>query len=264
VLLFAAYLVRGQEAGVPAQGGLGVVFTSIFPWIQLHGARTYAGRPPWLGLVAAGVGYRREGVVHEAVIFDLVGVVLESPLREIARYEEERGIPRGFINRLVVETGPEGAWSRHERGELRMEEFQSAFERECRAAGHAISGEELMGRIGRCRPRPPMLRAIARIRTRAIRVAALTNNWAGDGTAELREAFDVFVESSAIGLRKPDPRIYRHVCAELGVEPEEAVFLDDIGRNLKTARALGMTTIKVDEPDSALEELSRLLGFPLR
>jgi epoxide hydrolase-like predicted phosphatase len=99
-------------------------------------------------------------------------------------------------------------------------------------------------------------------------VAALTNNWAHEGGGEsetdaLRELFDVFVESSRIGLRKPDPRIYAHVCEALAIEPRDAVFLDDIGRNLKTARALGMTTIKVDEPGQALAELSRHLGLAL-
>ena len=79
----------------------------------------------------------------------------------------------------------------------------------------------------------------------------------------LREHFDVFIESALVGLRKPDPRIYELVCRELGVAPARAAFLDDIGRNLKTARALGMTTIKVDDPDGALRELGGILGFDL-
>ena len=67
-----------------------------------------------------------------------------------------------------------------------------------------------------------------------------------------------------VGLRKPDPRIYEHACRSLGIEAREAVFLDDIGSNLKTARALGMTTIKVTTPEQALAELEALLGFALR
>ena len=99
-------------------------------------------------------------------------------------------------------------------------------------------------------------------------VAALTNNWAHEGgggseTDALRDLFDVFVESSKVGLRKPDPRIYAHVCEALAIAPRDAVFLDDIGRNLKTARELGMTTIKVDEPEQALAQLSRHLSLPL-
>jgi epoxide hydrolase-like predicted phosphatase len=147
-----------------------------------------------------------------------------------------------------------------------MEEFFGAFEAECREEGHTLSAAEMMLRIGECGPRPVMLEAIGRIRQRAIAVAALTNNWAGeqDRTDEIRDHFDAFVESSVVGLRKPDPRIYLLTCKTLAIEPSEAVFLDDIGRNLKIARELGMTTIKVDQPEEALDALSSLLGFPLR
>jgi putative hydrolase of the HAD superfamily len=203
-----------------------------------------------------------------AVIFDLGGVVLDSPLHAIAAYERELGIPSGFVNRVVVDTGPSGAWSRLERGELSRRAFEDAFEAECRSAGHAISAATLMERIALCGPRPRMLEAITRIRGSGRRVAALTNNWAHEGaggseTDALRDLFDVFVESSKLGLRKPDPRIYEHVCNALEILPSEAVFLDDIGRNLKTARELGMTTIKVETPERALEELARHLQLAL-
>ena len=201
-----------------------------------------------------------------AVIFDLGGVVIDSPLHAISRYEREIGIPAGVINRVVVDTGPRGAWSRLERGELAMPDFQRAFEAELLAAGHTISAAAMMARIAECEPRPAMLEAIRRIRARGLKAGALTNNWV-DGEREpthaLQELFDAFVESSQVGLRKPDPRIYALVCAALDVEPHEAVFLDDIGRNLKAARALGMRTIKVDAPAPALDELRGHLGFPL-
>jgi putative hydrolase of the HAD superfamily len=204
-----------------------------------------------------------------AVLFDLGGVVLGSPLHAIARYEAERGVPAGHINRVVVARGTEGAWARLERGELRPEAFVLAFERECAEAGHPISAREMLLRIAEAgAPRPAMVRAVERLRERGLRVGALTNNWEGDGDgdelAALRARFDAFVESRAVGLRKPDPRIYRHACERLGVEPPETVFLDDIGRNLKAARELGMATIKVEEPDRALAELERLLGLAAR
>jgi putative hydrolase of the HAD superfamily len=203
-----------------------------------------------------------------AVIFDLGGVVLDSPLHAIAAYERELGIPSGFVNRVVVDTGPAGAWSRLERGELSRRAFEDAFEAECRSAGHALSAATMLERIALCGPRPRMLEAITRIRGSGRRVAALTNNWAHEGaggseTDALRNLFDVFVESSKLGLRKPDPRIYEHVCSALEIVPSEAVFLDDIGRNLKTARELGMTTIKVETPERALEELARHLQLAL-
>jgi len=190
--------------------------------------------------------------------------VLDSPLHAIAALEREEGIPAGFVNRLVVEAGPAGAWARLERGELGMDAFYSAFDRECAMAGHRLSARRLMERIALgTQPRPAMLAAVRRIRERGLRAAALTNNWAGDGTGVLRSHFDVFVESSELGLRKPDPRIYQHACRCLAIEARQAVFLDDIGSNLKAARALGMTTIKVTSPEQALAELEAVLGFAL-
>ena len=203
-----------------------------------------------------------------AVIFDLGGVVLDSPLHAIARYEAELGIPAGHVNRVVVATGPSGAWARLERGELSMLEFATAFEQECREAGHAISAADMMMRIAASSgPRPAMLQAIRALRRRGLAVGALTNNWAGpreepSAMDVLRAEFDVFVESSVVGMRKPDARIYLHACGALHVEPAEAIFLDDIGSNLKAARALGMTTIKVDEPGQALAELASRLAWP--
>lgn len=195
---------------------------------------------------------------------------MSSPLHAIARHERERGIPEGVINRVVVDTGAEGAWSRLERGELPLEQFYAEFERDCREAGVSISARDMLARIAEgSGPRPQMIAAIRTIRDRGLRVAALTNNWASEEdregrSAALRSLFHVFVESSVVGLRKPDPRIYLHVCSELDVDPRAAVFLDDIGRNLKTARELGMTTIKVDDPDHALGELESVLAFKLR
>lgn len=203
-----------------------------------------------------------------AVIFDLGGVVMGSPLHAIAAFESERGLPADFINRTVVDTGPEGAWSRLERGELRLDAFAPLFEAECAERGHAIDARAMFELIAEeARPRPAMLDAIARIRERGLATAALTNNWVAEGeegAGALRPHFDVFVESAVVGMRKPDPRIYRYTCERLRVEPVEAVFLDDIGRNLKAARALGMTTIKVADPESALAELEDVLGFALR
>ena len=203
---------------------------------------------------------------YRAVIFDLGGVVVGSPLEAIAAYERSLGIPAGFINRVVVATGPAGAWSRLERGELTLEAFYPAFERDCATAGCSIAARALMASVAAATvPRPAMLEAIRRIRAAGLAAAALTNNWITEdaGAGALRPHFDVFVESATLGLRKPDPRIFVHACEELRVAPAEAVFLDDIGANLKAARALGMTTIKVVDPGEALAELAELLGVPL-
>ena len=201
-----------------------------------------------------------------AVIFDVGGVLVGSPLHAIAEYERDQGFEPGIINRVIVAAGPSGAWSRLERGELRLPEFYTAFDRDCEAVGPSFSAREMMERIARSvGPRPRMLEAVGRIRRHGLRVAALTNNWVTEERIEnaLRELFDDFVESSLVGMRKPDPRIYQLACERIGVAPAEAVFLDDIGRNLKTARELGMTTIKVEDPDTALAALEELLGFAL-
>ena len=201
---------------------------------------------------------------YRAVIFDLGGVVLDSPFAAIAAFEREHGIPDGFINRVIVDTGSAGAWSKLERGHFSLEEFCGPFERDCADAGQRLDARALMEQIfGGLEPRPVMVEAIRRIRARGLTAAALTNNWRGDRTSELNDHFDCFIESSVVGLHKPDPAIYQHTCAELGIEPSEAIFLDDIGRNLKSAKALGMATIKVGDPTEALRELQSLLGFPL-
>jgi putative hydrolase of the HAD superfamily len=207
----------------------------------------------------------------DGVLFDMGGVVMESPLHALARYEQERGLPANAINRVVAATGESGAWARLERGELTAETFCAPFETECRAHGVALDGAGVMAAIAAAGgvARPVMLRAIERLRARGVRVGALTNNWrrADDGDDviphRLRDHFDAFIESRVVGLRKPDPRIYTLACDTLGVAPPRTAFLDDIGRNLKPARALGMATIKVEDPREALEELGRLINLDL-
>lgn len=209
-----------------------------------------------------------------AVIFDLGGVVLPSPFETFAEYERTHGLPDRFIRTVVASSADHGAWARLERGELDMTGFAEAFAAECAEAGGTVDALELMAAIGAgAGPRPEMVAAIRSIRDRGLRTGALTNNWApaapvparesGAGFAGLGDLFDTIVESAVEGLRKPDPRIYELACTRLDVTPAETVFLDDLGVNLKPARALGMTTIKVVEPTTALAELSDVLGFPL-
>ena len=206
----------------------------------------------------------------EAVLFDMGGVVMDSPLHAIARYEQARGLPANAINRAIAASGEQGAWARLERGELTAQSFCAPFEADCRAHGVEVSGAAIMAAIAEAGvARPIMLEAIRRLRAHALRVGALTNNWKRSGPENdviphrLKNHFDVFIESRVVGLRKPDPKIYALACRELGVPPERTAFLDDIGTNLKAARALGMTTIKVDDPRQALEELSRLVKLDL-
>ena len=208
---------------------------------------------------------------RSAVLFDLGGVVLGSPLQAIRAYAESLGFEPESINRVVARTAPNGAWSRLERGEIEIDAFYSDFESDCLGAGLRIDARAMMQRMaGSAAPRPAMLTAIARLRGAGFKTGALTNNWAHsdaegnrDGTRALRGHFDIFVESSVEGLRKPDPAIYRLACDRLGVSPDRVIFLDDIGGNLKPAKALGMTTIKVEDPAVALAALSALVGLDL-
>jgi putative hydrolase of the HAD superfamily len=212
------------------------------------------------------------------VIFDLGGVVFPSPIDAMREFERAHDLPHRFLSEVVLSDPADGAWSRLERGELTIPEFCTAFELECLAAGRAIDAAAFMLAISSgSRARPEMTTAIRAIRAQGLKTGALTNNWPGagddgrDGTDgggnAIRDAtselFDTVVESAVVGLRKPDPKIYLLACERLGVEPVESVFLDDLGTNLKAARALGMTTIKVGDPAVALDELAQVLGFPL-
>jgi putative hydrolase of the HAD superfamily len=207
---------------------------------------------------------------YDAVIFDLGGVVYPSPFEAFDAYDVEAGLEPGTVRSLIRTSSETGAWAALERGELTMDAFYAELGSEAALAGFPLDGARLMAMVARgFGPRPAMTRAIGRIREAGLRTAALTNNWprTDDGAPSLNGnalGFDVIVESALVGLRKPDPRIYELVLSQLEVEAPAAVFLDDLGINLKPARAMGMTTIKVTDPDRALDELATALGFEVR
>jgi putative hydrolase of the HAD superfamily len=208
-----------------------------------------------------------------AVLFDFGGVLSTSPFDAFSRYEREHGLPEGFI-RTVNATNPDAnAWALLERGSSSMVEFDARFRAEANALGHDVAGADvlalLMGDL-----RPQMVEAVRRCKQR-FATALLTNNFVGmggfghDGPRDpaigaVLELFDVIIESSVVGVRKPDPRFYEMACEQLGIEPHEALFLDDLGINLKPARELGMTTIKVVTADQALADLEAATGLSLR
>jgi len=195
-----------------------------------------------------------------AVMFDFGGVITSSPFEAFARYEREAGLPSGFI-RLVNSTDPDtNAWSHLERGQLDVDGFAAAFEAEAFRLGHRVDGREVLGMLGGD-IRPAMVEAVRRCAER-FKTACLTNNFSLEGVptppevAAIFELFDVVVESRVVGVRKPEPRFYHLACEAVGVDPNEVVYLDDLGINLKPARAMGMHTIKVTDPDVALAELA--------
>ena len=222
----------------------------------------------------------------QAVIWDFGGVLTDSPFVAFNRFEAERGLPRDFLRSVNARNHLDNAWARFERNEIDLDTFDSAFRKESAALGHPVGGRETIALLARGL-RPRMVAALKACKAR-LRVGCITNNVAaGEGptmvlgagdpsddsgggaafAAEVAAVFDLFdhvIESSKAGLRKPDPRIYRLACDALGVAPENAVYLDDLGINLKPARELGMTTIKVADPDVALAELEAAVGFPVR
>ena len=204
-----------------------------------------------------------------AVLWDFGGVILSSPFDAFTRYETGHGLPEGFIRSLNATNPDTNAWARLERSEVDFDEFCSLFEAEATAAGHSVDARAVMALLAG-EIRPEMVEALRRCRKAGLKTACLTNNFVAfpttertGGHAEVLELFDVIVESSKVGVRKPDPRFYEMACELLDIKPDEAVFLDDLGINLKPARAMGITTIKVEDPTKAIEELAAVLGMPL-
>lgn len=208
----------------------------------------------------------------QAVLWDFGGVLTTSPFEAFNRYEAERGLPRDFI-RQINATNPEtNAWAQFESSQVTLDEFDDLFAEESTARGHRVPGRQVIELLsGDIRPR--MVRVLEHCKAH-YRVACITNNVrSGQGPgmasssnrasqiAEVMALFDLVVESSQEGIRKPNPKIYRLTCERLGVSPEAAVFLDDLGINLKPARALGMQTIKVLDEDQAIVDLAGVTGL---
>ena len=215
----------------------------------------------------------REGL--EAVIWDFGGVLTASPFEAFNRYEARHGLPKDFI-RSINATNPErNAWAQFESAEVSLDEFDRLFAAESHAQGFPVPGRQVIELLsGALRPR--MVEALRRCKQR-FKVACITNNVKSGGgpamassegkrrqTEAVMALFDLVVESSVEGVRKPSPAIYELTCERLGVAPSACVFLDDLGVNLKPARALGMTTIKVVTESQALRELATATGLDLQ
>ena len=208
----------------------------------------------------------------KAALFDFGGVILTSPFDEFNRYEQDHGLPVDFLRGLNATNPDANAWAQFERNQVDVDTFCQLYEQEAAAAGYTIDAHEVLALLAG-QLRPQMVEAVRRCKER-LKTACLTNNTVSfdDFPAEARATgrndvlalFDVIVESSKTGVRKPEPRFYEMACEQLAIEPSEAVFLDDLGVNLKPAKALGMTTIKVVDPDDAIAELEQVVGFPLR
>lgn len=209
--------------------------------------------------------------MYKAVIWDFGGVFTASPFEAFARYERENDLPENIIRQINALNHLSNAWARFERAELTIEEFDQAFAEEALAQGHYIPGKDVIALLAG-EFRPEMAEALRRIKQR-YKTGCITNNVpsmqasAESSTAfykhEIMELFDHVIESSKIGIRKPDPRIYEMMCEVLDVQPAACIYLDDIGVNLKPARAMGMHTIKVESAAQAIAELETATGMSL-
>ncbi|WP_025898272.1 HAD-IA family hydrolase [Sneathiella glossodoripedis] len=206
-----------------------------------------------------------------AVLWDFGGVLTTSPFENFLRYEEKNGLPKNFLRSVNATNPDQNAWALFERSEIDANEFNDRFLAESTALGHPVPGEDVIKLLsGDLRPK--MVSALKRI-SQDYQCVCLTNNVsAGKGPGmsrseeqqravkEVMSLFEQVIESSKIGMRKPDPRIYTYTCEQMKVQPQEILYLDDLGINLKPAAAMGMTTVKVVSEDQALDDLGRHLN----
>ncbi|MBN8804287.1 MAG: HAD-IA family hydrolase [Sphingopyxis terrae] len=209
------------------------------------------------------------------VIFDFGGVITASPFEAFNRLEAERGLPRDFVRGVNARNPDTNAWALFERAEIDAATFDTLFAEEARALGHDLEGEAVLAVLAGA-VRPQMVTALDTLKAGGFTIGCITNNvpsgkGAGMARSEAMAAevaaimarFDHVIESSKVGVRKPDPRIYQMMCAALGVEPSACIYLDDLGINCKPAAWLGMHAIKVTSGEQALADLSAALGVPL-
>jgi putative hydrolase of the HAD superfamily len=205
--------------------------------------------------------------VFTAVFWDFGGVILSSPFEAFNVYEQAKGIPIDHIRTVNATNPDDNAWAKIERQEITHDEFDELFAVESAALGHRVPGRDVMGMLYGS-VRDEMVTALDRVIAAGYVTACLTNNVVGAGKRDEIESvmarFDHVFESSKVGVRKPEPAFYELACTTAGVAPSEVVFLDDLGINLKPAKAMGMTTIKVVTAPQAITDLESALGIPLR
>ena len=207
----------------------------------------------------------------KAIFWDFGGVITSSPFEAFNVFEKNNDLPSDFLRKVNSTNPDDNAWAKLERSEVNLEEFDLLFEEESNKLGHAVKGKEvialLQGQI-----RPEMVNALQKIKGKLIQ-ACLTNNIqslkketfeennvsVSGKHEEIMKLFNFVIESSKVNLRKPDPAFYKLACEKAEIEPFEAVFLDDLGINLKPAKILGMKTIKVNDSIDALQELQKLI-----
>ncbi len=212
-------------------------------------------------------------MTFNTIIFDFGGVITSSPFEAFNRMEAKRGLPKDFVRSVNARNPDNNAWAKFERAECGAAEFDALFAAEARVLGHELDGASviacLSGDI-----RPEMVAALDMLKSKGFALGCITNNvpsgkGAGMAVSDEKAAaisavmatFDHIIESSKVGVRKPDPRIYAMMCAALAVSPSQCIYLDDLGINCKPAAAMGMAAIKVTSGAQALNDLGALLAL---
>jgi putative hydrolase of the HAD superfamily len=206
-----------------------------------------------------------------AVLWDFGGVILTSPFEAFNRYERDHELPLDFIRGVNAVDPDHNAWARLERNDITPAEFDGEFAVESERQGYRVPGADVLALLSGD-VRAEMVVALDRVIAAGLATACLTNNVVSEnaaeaqrpGVAEVMSRFDHVVESSKVGVRKPEKRFYEIACGLVGVEASACVFLDDLGINLKPAREMGMTTIKVGSANQAISDLEAVLDLSLR
>lgn len=209
-----------------------------------------------------------------AVIWDFGGVFTGSPFEAFNAFEAANGLPRDFIRGVNATNPLTNAWAQFESAKIGAAQFDAQFLAESTALGHPVRGAEVLPLLSG-QLRPAMVEALKACK-RAFKVGCITNNvahglgptMAPDGktaarTGDIMALFDAVIESSKVGVRKPDAAIYHMMCEALAVDPADCLYLDDLGINCKAAAMIGMTAIKVVSEAQALADLERATGLEL-
>ena len=206
---------------------------------------------------------------YSSIFWDFGGVITSSPFEAFNKFEIKNNLPENFL-RKVNSTNPQSnAWALLEQSKISQMEFNELFFQESSDLGYGVDGLEVLNllegdlRLG-------MVEIIKTLKKRGFTQACLTNNFIPDNDnqpdmidlnkkTEIFNLFDFIFESKEIGLRKPDQAFYDYVLDKVDTSPEKIIFLDDLGINLKPAKAMGITTIKVVSESQAKVDLENLL-----
>lgn len=203
-----------------------------------------------------------------AIVFDFGGVLITPITNQLADVASWHGVP--MLDMLQVLLGPreestvDHPWHRAERGEIPTAAMQELVVPWAEAAGITLRGDEYERLLrGDYFIIEEMVELIRYLRADGHAIGLLTNSFA-EFQPTLRtqldfDLFDVFVDSSDVGCRKPEPEIYRIVTHRLGVPPEQIIYLDDFHANIEGAQAAGWQTLHVTDPLAAIDELKALL-----